>query len=289
MLTPLARNLLLALCSPILLYVLGLRDVRVPLWAVLLPITLSASIFFVPSPKQKSLTILDRVMVNLDRILQRKTPCAGQIDTILNVKQAPARDAVVDGLQELAQLKRFHSRAVRSASVLQSAFEPALPLDYSYHVVLHEVEDEAAVEKLMEKLCNTDLSFDHPLWRIDVVKNTSGQSAIILRMNHAIGDGLRLVKASSKLLKFADGSAATLELLSKMSQKRQTTLETRRPPLSLLLQAAKDLVEIVLGPHMPNETPSSLRPKNGALFDAGAWRSCHRATLPFATVKQATL
>ena len=45
-------------------------------------------------------------MVNLDRILQQKTPCAGQIDTILYVKQAPAREAVVDGLKELAKLKR---------------------------------------------------------------------------------------------------------------------------------------------------------------------------------------
>ena len=87
-------------------------------------------------------SILDRVMVNLDRILQQKTPCAGQIDTILYVKQAPAREAVVDGLKELAKLKRcgrgrgpidrsvgqiarlrrFRSRAVRASSVLKVVY-----------------------------------------------------------------------------------------------------------------------------------------------------------------------
>ena len=84
-------------------------------------------------------------MVNLDRILQQKTPCAGQIDTILYVKQAPAREAVVDGLKELAKLKRcgrgrgpigdraggeqiarrlrrFRSRAVRASSVLKVVY-----------------------------------------------------------------------------------------------------------------------------------------------------------------------
>ena len=81
----------------------------------------------------------------MDRILQprQKTPCAGQIDTILYVKQAPAREAVVDdGLIELAKLKRcgrgrgpidrggeqiarlrrFRSRAVRASSVLKVVY-----------------------------------------------------------------------------------------------------------------------------------------------------------------------
>ena len=49
------------------------------------------------------------------------------------------------------------------------------------------------------------------------------------------------------------------------------------------------MLQIILGPHQPNETPSSLRPDNGALFDAKAWRSCHRITLPFAKVKQARI
>jgi len=59
------------------------------------------------------------------------------------------------------------------------------------HIGVHEVATEAAALELLEDICNTkELPADRPLWRVEIAKAASGQSVVLIRIHHVIGDGI---------------------------------------------------------------------------------------------------
>lgn len=73
-------------------------------------------------------------------------------------------------------------------------------------------------------------------------------------INHAVGDGLRLVRASGVFTRYEDGSEAKLELLSRMSKVKQ-----QRPGiLSSLGRAVMDFGKVLNADKQPPETSTAL-------------------------------
>lgn len=90
----------------------------------------------------------------------------------------------------------------------------------------------------VQDMANQRLSFEKPLWHVEVIENACGDCSTVFRqyskppssapvcpdmacicsVNHALGDGLRLVRASGVFTRYEDGSEAKLELLSRMSK-----------------------------------------------------------------------
>jgi hypothetical protein len=195
-------------------------------------------------PKDPTMTVMDRCLVNLDRLMAGKAPVAGQIASVMYFqgKNLPNGKAARATMRSTAEaLPRFRSVAVRAASVEDSFFREvpggvdALDMD-GYHVVEHAAEATADdLERAVNVLINTEMDGDKPLWRIDIIpcKDSKAWGAVVMRMNHAMADGLRLVKAASKFATFEDGSPVELELLKKMSMKKLSAAKDQASSVNL--------------------------------------------------------
>lgn len=161
-----------------------------------------------------------------------------------DASELPTVEDATNCMKELVlNYPRFGSIAVTKPKVEQSYFElvQRANLDWGYHVVRHECADEAAVRAKVQELVNIALDDSKPRWRFDLIANQgTGKAATLLRVDHCLADGLRLVKASGGFVKFEDGSPAELALLKKMSAKKTSAAGKRSIP-ELLKQFFQDL------------------------------------------------
>ena len=104
-------------------------------------------------------------------------------------------------------------------------------------------------------MANQRLTFDKPLWHVEVINNASGDSSTVFSVNHAIGDGLRLVRASGVFTRYEDGSEAKLELLARISKAKQ---QQRPGIISSLGRAVMDFGAVLAADKQPRLTQRGL-------------------------------
>jgi WS/DGAT/MGAT family acyltransferase len=62
------------------------------------------------------------------------------------------------------------------------------------HVALPEPGDYAALQEMVGYLMAIPLDYSKPLWKVHLIDNYNGGSAVIWRIHHAIADGIGLIK-----------------------------------------------------------------------------------------------
>lgn len=100
--------------------------------------------------------------------------------------------------ERLLVFDRFRQRVVQPALPgARPCWEDDPSLDLRYHLqraTLPAPGDRAALQELASLLASTQLDFSRPLWQLHLVEGFGdGNSALICRLHHCIGDGLALV------------------------------------------------------------------------------------------------
>lgn len=135
----------------------------------------------------------------------------------------PLDDGALDEtLARLLAHRKFRQRPVPDASVLTRATwqdDPAFDLGrHVERVRLSPPGGDDALEALVGDRMSTPLERDRPLWHVDVVEGVGGDgSALVVRVHHAVGDGVALVRL---LLGVAGAGDA----------QRPVAVGSRRPP-----------------------------------------------------------
>jgi diacylglycerol O-acyltransferase len=155
---------------------------------------------------------------------------------------------------------RFRQRVVDAGLPLRAPHwrsEPHLDLRlHLHHLRLPAPADRKAFELLLADLASTPLPRDRPLWQAYLIDDVEGGSALFVRLHHAIGDGIALVRT---LLALCDGGEA---------EPSRVGLGERRPAPDLLALAeraaaqAATLGKLLL---LPPDADSVLRGPVGGL------------------------
>lgn len=109
--------------------------------------------------------------------------------------------------EKLLRFPRFSQRILDDAAVGTPAWasDPEFSLDrHVEEVELPAPADAAALQRFVSGLMNQPFDHARPLWRAWFVADYEGGSALIMRVHHAIGDGLALTYV---LLTMADSPA----------------------------------------------------------------------------------
>ena len=97
----------------------------------------------------------------------------------------------------LLRFDRFRQRVVLPDSPLERAYwqdDPDFHLDRHVETVrLLKPAGHAELEEMVGSLMRSPLPYDHPLWRLYLVEDYQGGSAVIGRLHHAIADGIALM------------------------------------------------------------------------------------------------
>ncbi|WP_448006451.1 wax ester/triacylglycerol synthase domain-containing protein [Agromyces bauzanensis] len=154
---------------------------------------------------------------------------------------APGGPVGVDGSVDLAVLRaalaerlpaspRLSQRVVRDGRrLVWEATEP----DLDRHVRLVEpVDGRGGFEALCARLTVTPLPLDRPLWEVLIVPGVApARVGIVLRLHHAVADGLAAVRLVEDLLRPRDGSSSTTDAAA------ASVRETPTPPAHRGLRA----------------------------------------------------
>jgi len=90
--------------------------------------------------------------------------------------------------------------------------DPNFDIDlHIHHVALPAPHDEAALRDLVSDLIAHPLEHDRPLWSVHVIDDVEGGSAMLVRMHHAIADGILLARV---MLTLVDGPPESLSVQS---------------------------------------------------------------------------
>lgn len=285
-LTPLAKHLVAALVvSTVMLYSSMVGGIGFLLLCVFFWASIAGAVMLTP-PARDNLTTMDRFMINLKRILQGNLPM-GHIAGVMFFEkdELPTAPQATEMMKLMVpNYPRFASIAVQKPQVEDSYFQRVGQIDFASHIVEHPaVESDAELKVYINKITNTSLDATKPLWRFDILPNASGQGAVVLRINHCLGDGLRIVKAAGAFMKFEDGSPAELGLLKKMSNKKAAQ-GAKRGMVELVQQFIKDLPLVLTMDKLPLETPSCFH-EPGTIGDPSKPVSCVSASVKFSDIK----
>jgi WS/DGAT/MGAT family acyltransferase len=120
------------------------------------------------------------------------------ITTVLRFDAPLAEAAITETITKLLEHRRFRMRVVRQRrSLTGAAWEPDPDFDLTGHVRrvrLPAPGDEAALASFISARMSTPLDRTRPLWQIDIVDGVGHGSALVVRVHHAVGDGVALVR-----------------------------------------------------------------------------------------------
>ncbi|GAA4372249.1 wax ester/triacylglycerol synthase domain-containing protein [Agromyces bauzanensis] len=127
--------------------------------------------------------------------------------------------------ERLAALPRFSQRVVRDGRAL--AWEATEP-DLDHHVrLLEPVDGRAGLEALCARLTVTPLPLDRPLWEVLLVPGVApARVGFVLRIHHAVADGLAAVRLVEHLLR--GDEAPTMTDAAAASVREPTTPPAQR-------------------------------------------------------------
>jgi len=225
-------------------------------------------------PRDRKLTVQDRCLMLQEQLTFGAVPGAGTMAIVLHVKKLPTVADMSKHLERIVErFPRFGSIVVEAKS-LENPEWRRVDVDMAKHVVRHD----APVS--LDELINIDLPRDVPLWRFDLMpaRSFGGGGCVLLRASHALGDGLRLLGAAGEFLTFADGRAASLELLETMAKNKLAMPPRGLPKLLGDLRTAATLDQLC------DEDDTCLHAP-GALFPRATPRVHVSATVPLAELK----
>lgn len=132
----------------------------------------------------------------------QEPPCIININLLF--KELPSDDELVTAFTALLQHERFRCCPVYDKTVKGYRFKYIHPVDIKKNHLYHlSVESEEEALKRIEEISisdMTDLYNKHPLWQIYKIENKGkGMNILLLRIHHAISDGIGLIGAISQI------------------------------------------------------------------------------------------
>lgn len=141
--------------------------------------------------------------------LRMDGPTNAMVITVVFRFDQPLEPSALDAtFARLLEHRKFRQRPVHDPrSLTRAAWEDDPDFSLDRHVAwstLPAPGDEAALEALISERMSTPLDRRHPLWRVDVISgidgtsgtaaSSRGGSALLIRVHHAVGDGVALVR-----------------------------------------------------------------------------------------------
>ncbi len=90
---------------------------------------------------------------------------------------------------------RFHKRVEARTDSFYWCDDPHF--DIAHHIKLTRLPEgvgKAELQRFVAELAGRPLDRTHPLWEFHIVEDYEGGAAVVMRIHHAIGDGIALVK-----------------------------------------------------------------------------------------------
>lgn len=144
--------------------------------------------------------------------------------------------------QKLAAYPRFRRRVVLPPTpVMLPSWEDDPRFDlraHVHHVGLPPPGGDEDLQQFVSERMSAGLSFEKPLWEVDVIERPGSGTAILLRVHHCVGDGVALIKL---LLSLADESVSAPKAVGRAP-------EAPRGPIDWVgeqLSRAKTFVELL--------------------------------------------
>jgi len=148
------------------------------------------------------------------------------INCILYFDKCPETSKVLEAASILStSFDRFSSRVIEY-SKKEYRWEKIV-IDPGKHVIFKEANNDVHLKEMLEEIKNQDLSngMDAPLWEYIILSNQTKeeQSAVILRVHHAIGDGISLSGIIPLVFTDENGQHTQLKDYSKSSNSKTKT------------------------------------------------------------------
>jgi hypothetical protein len=120
-------------------------------------------------------------------------------------------------------------------------------IDRAHHFLDVATEDEADTRRAVDAIVDTVLADkDRPWWEAHLLRERNGGGGtLLLRMHHAIGDGISIVQALAPCMTDAAGAAVDLEHLFKQRSFRAPVDKNASIVSSVLLKPLAKVVDVV--------------------------------------------
>lgn len=223
-----------------------------PSWMIYLVSTgamIYTAIQLLPNPRKAK----RRMSASSEAMLQPMTPSIlpGYPDPIINgclyfqtLPSIPELQAVFK--EAFLKYTRFNSVPIPGKSGLWEWADRGMNLNDHFWKV--EVASSAEADKTVEDMMLKSLRLgkEAPLWEICLIENTGkGDSLILLRIHHSLGDGISLMKAFLGMITLKDGSPYTMPDFKGKARKRPSMLEMAID----LMKSVKEVVSLPKGPY----------------------------------------
>ncbi len=110
----------------------------------------------------------------------------------------------------LLQFDRFRQRVVRPSLPMAPhywEFDPTFNVNaHLHHIGLPSPHDKSALQQLVSDLMSTSLDFSKPLWQMHVIDGYGDGGAIVVRLHHAMADGMALIGVLLALTEMSPGA-----------------------------------------------------------------------------------
>lgn len=199
----------------------------------------------------EDMTLQDRALLKIRELLGGAAPCDGQIAVVLHCdKKAPTVEKLIEKFERIAREgDRFHMVAHREGWMWQTCFKPPTFTWSMKDHVKESVEYTKTLDECVQFLANEQLPRTQPEWRMDILRCPDGE-AVVYRMSHALGDGLRMLKMAKDILAFEDGEPAEIPAVAKMNRNKEDAAEATRTNG----ENFKDFLTAATLAMVPNET-----------------------------------
>lgn len=110
----------------------------------------------------------------------------------------------------LLQFDRFRQRVVRPSLPMAPhywEYDPTFNVNaHLHHIGLPSPHDKSALQQLVSDLMSTSLDFSKPLWQMHVIDGYGDGGAIVVRLHHAMADGMALIGVLLALTEMSPGT-----------------------------------------------------------------------------------
>lgn len=153
----------------------------------------------------------------------------------------PSKEAIAEFMvKPMLQYKRLSSIPDLHSSTMTRPCPPFAPMDLIRKITISG-SDEATYEAIFQRLHDPlrEGRNDLPWWEILLIENDgAGQSAVVLRIHHSLGDGVSLVHVFEQMVTYQDGTSfKSMMTFSRQIDESNGDLLEKVPSSSLLRKA----------------------------------------------------
>lgn len=224
-----------------------------------------------------------------------------------SASECPTESDLQDSIEHVLTFDRFSGipqGTIGKNNWIVSPLEPS-SIDKSRFVRTVEINEDGSDEKLFDTISNhmqdslktyvdeTGKSVEKPWWEFLIVRNNTnnGMSAVILRCEHTLGDGISLVELFKGLIKYSDGSEMKSILPESMQRNKDRAASSRQKmqgnAFTKTLKILKSFREVASLPASKFDDPVFFRKNIGDKMVYSGVRKCILfKTVPLDLVKQ---